>query len=325
MKWSRIVVIGLAAAIAIAIKFSMRSRTSSPPPPAQSYFSEGTHPTTTDLITKYRELGYGQVADALKAKAKPCFRLVADRSADTRLGSRVGGRPNLPEANLWPKYKGKSMAFLAQLNLNEIAEEAARGPLPARGMLYFFYDAEQSTWGFDPRDRDSWAILYRENLPAGTVPADYPADLSDEARYKSVPIKLRSEPSVPDPIEVLPGLSLSEKQEDEIVEIYSQYLEQASPRHQLLGYPQAIQDNEMEVDCQLTSHGLNTGDARGYNDPRAKRLKPGARNWRLLLQLDSDDAADMMWGDTGMLYFWITEISLKEKRFEDAWMILQCY
>jgi uncharacterized protein YwqG len=28
-------------------------------------------------------------------------------------------------------------------------------------------------------------------------------------------------------------------------------------------------------------------------------------NWRLLLQLDTDDAAGMKWGDVGTLYFWI--------------------
>lgn len=325
MKWSRIVVIGLAIVIVIVVKVSTRRKVASPPYPVKTYFEEGSHPMTSDLIAKYRELGYGAVADALQAKAKPCFRLIADRAADKPAGSRIGGRPNLADPAAWPKYKGKSMSFLAQINLGDLGERIESHSLPAGGMLYFFYDAGQSTWGFDPEDRDSWAVLYREVVPEATPPTDYPSDVPREARYKSVPVRLQAEQSIPDPIELLSDLSLSEEQQDEIGEIYGQYLDQGSPRHHLLGYPQAIQDNGMELDCQLASHGLHLGDGKAYKDPRVKALKPGAKNWRLLLQLDSDDAAGMMWGDVGMLYFWITESDLKDRRFENVWMILQCY
>ncbi len=325
MNWSRIALIALLVVIAIVIKVSIRRKSVSPPIPVKTYFKEGSHPTASDVLAKYRELGYAAAADALKAKTRPCVHLVADPSAGKPLGSRLGGRPDLPDTGQWPKYKGKSMAFLAQLNLNEIAAGARPSTLPAAGMLYFFYDAEQSTWGFDPKDKGSWAVLYRESTSEAAPPADYPSDLPKEARYRSVPVKLAPDESIPDPAEILSALSLSEAQEDEIGEVYGQYSEQSSPCHQLLGYPQAIQDNEMELDCQLASHGLYVGDGKGYKDPRVKTLRAGARNWRLLLQIDSDDAAEMMWGDAGMLYFWITESDLKERRFENVWMISQCY
>jgi len=32
----------------------------------------------------------------------------------------------------------------------------------------------------------------------------------------------------------------------------------------------------------------------------------------------------MMWGDMGMLYFWIRAEDLAARRFERVWMILQC-
>jgi uncharacterized protein YwqG len=44
--------------------------------------------------------------------------------------------------------------------------------------------------------------------------------------------------------------------------------------------------------------------------------------WRLLLQLDSDDA--WMWGDCGRLYFWVHEADLARGDFSRAWMVLQC-
>lgn len=46
--------------------------------------------------------------------------------------------------------------------------------------------------------------------------------------------------------------------------------------------------------------------------------------WRLLLQLDSDDASDMMWGDSGILYFWIREADARAGDFSNVWVILQC-
>jgi hypothetical protein len=53
-------------------------------------------------------------------------------------------------------------------------------------------------------------------------------------------------------------------------------------------------------------------------------LESGRYDWILLLQLDSDDDAGMMWGDVGMLYFWIKREDLKKENFDNVWMILQC-
>ncbi|MDS3859540.1 DUF1963 domain-containing protein [Thermosynechococcaceae cyanobacterium BACA0444] len=51
---------------------------------------------------------------------------------------------------------------------------------------------------------------------------------------------------------------------------------------------------------------------------------PGATEWQLLFQLDSDDNATMMWGDMGRLYFWCRESDIQAQNFDQAWMILQC-
>ena len=59
----------------------------------------------------------------------------------------------------------------------------------------------------------------------------------------------------------------------------------------------------MDLECQLVSHGLYCGDASGYQATRAKELEAGRQDWILLLQLDTDDDAGMIWGDGGMLYF----------------------
>jgi hypothetical protein len=38
------------------------------------------------------------------------------------------------------------------------------------------------------------------------------------------------------------------------------------PAHHLGGYPDPIQGEDMELDCQLASNGLYCGDESGYND-----------------------------------------------------------
>jgi len=81
----------------------------------------------------------------------------------------------------------------------------------------------------------------------------------------------------------------------------------------------------MELECQLVTHGLNLGRPEGYKNMEVERLRLGADDWRLLLQLDTDHEAGMMWGDTGRLYFWIREQDARARDFSKAWAILQCF
>jgi uncharacterized protein YwqG len=196
--------------------------------------------------------------------------------------------------------------------------------LPRSGVLCFFYDAGQSAWGYDPKDKGSWAVVYGEDVDGRVSVGEYPPDLPEEALYTTVPVDLVAGASIPDLHGLLSRFSLSEEEEYRLNDVYGQFIERVGPRHQLLGHAAPIQ-GDMQLECQLASHGLYCGDSTGYNDPRAKTLEADVSCWQLLLQIDSEDRAGMMWGDAGRLYFWITEEDLKEKRFERAWMILQCY
>jgi uncharacterized protein YwqG len=33
----------------------------------------------------------------------------------------------------------------------------------------------------------------------------------------------------------------------------------------------------------------------------------------------------VMWGDGGVLYFWIREADARARRFDQAWVVLQCH
>jgi uncharacterized protein YwqG len=58
--------------------------------------------------------------------------------------------------------------------------------------------------------------------------------------------------------------------------------------------------------------------------PHRAALGAGAVQWRLLLQVDSDQDAGMLWGDVGRIYYWIRAQDLAARRLGQAWLILQC-
>jgi len=91
------------------------------------------------------------------------------------------------------------------------------------------------------------------------------------------------------------------------------------------GYPDVIQNPDMAEECELVSNGIYLGDAKGYHSAEVQMLRQKPNDWILLLQLDSDEDADMMWGDGGRLYFWIRQADLAKRDFSKVWMILQCY
>jgi uncharacterized protein YwqG len=49
-----------------------------------------------------------------------------------------------------------------------------------------------------------------------------------------------------------------------------------------------------------------------------------AAEWRLLLQIDSEQDAGMLWGDVGRIYYWIRARDLAARHLDQAWLILQC-
>jgi uncharacterized protein YwqG len=96
-----------------------------------------------------------------------------------------------------------------------------------------------------------------------------------------------------------------------------------APRHRMFGWPDLVQ-NPMQLECQLAANGIYVGDSTGYRHPRVAELAPGAADWLLLLQLDTDDEIGWMWGDVGTLYYWIRRQDLPAGRFDRTWMIFQC-
>lgn len=249
----------------------------------------------------------------------------------------MGGSPDLPPGTAWPAHD-QSLSFIGQIDLGDVRFSTVPSELPQGGLLSFFYVADQSVWGFDPKDRGAWRVLFTpagETLQTITLPDSIP----EEARYHPISLRGREELTYP-PVDSsdLDQLGLTRDEVDAYNDVlfgagdlrfaestarFGDVPEGDETAHRVLGHPDPIQ-GDMQLECQLASNGIYVGGPDGYTDPRVPSLKSGATDWRLLFQVDSEDAAGMMWGDVGRLYYWIRDADLKSSKFDDGWMILQC-
>jgi uncharacterized protein YwqG len=256
------------------------------------------------------------VAALMAPLARPAVHLL--KSADATR-SFFGGSPSLPSSATWPSRDGTPLTFLASIDLASLSETLPVPWLPSSGRLLFFYDVDQQPWGFDPKDRGGWAVM----LVGDEVTS--PARASGARRLPQLHVsfqKIACYPSWERPD--VAALELTDTESDEFIELgLSVYGD--SPCHQVGGFPNPIQSDEMELECQLASHGIDVGGPSGYENREVARLQGGAADWRLLLQFDSDDDLNVMWGDAGILYFWIREADARAGRFENAWVVLQCH
>jgi uncharacterized protein YwqG len=268
--------------------------------------------------------GLGQYAAKLQQLIRPAVRLrpeTLNEETDGLGRSRLGGQPDLPPSVHWPSYRRAPQSFIAQVNLAEVRPRDHGELLPSAGLLSFFYDSGQSVWGFDPADNEAWAVIYTENLES-LVRRDFPDTLLERGRFRAMRLWPENVVTYP-PLESsdVAMLGMSGEEQEAYAEIVED--EEEAPNHQFLGNPQPIQ-GDMQLECQLVSHGLYCGGPEGYNDPRAAELGLGAIDWQLLLQIDSDDDVGMMWGDVGRIYYWMHRDSMRQTEWDQARLILQC-
>jgi hypothetical protein len=113
------------------------------------------------------------------------------------------------------------MSFVAQVRLEEAAPFDLPGLLPPSGLLSFFYDANQETYGADPDERGGWHVEYHAGDPTGWRTLQPPAELPVEARFTPCQLSFRGELTLPvSPGQVLPELKWNREQ----VRLYEDFL-----------------------------------------------------------------------------------------------------
>lgn len=270
------------------------------------------------------EFGLQEYGDLIAAAALPSARLVgAGPGEEPPVGaSKIGGEPDLGEGLDWPAGAGGPLSFIAQVDLAAVAECLPDSGLPRDGLLSFFYDAENQPWDSEAGDRTAWKVvltadtrsLRRHAAPDGVV-AFLPVTLMP--RYElTVPFGRTMEAR---------GFGLDDGARERYFDLQDVFADDFQPedrgtaRHRMLGHPDAIQG-----DMRRRIEGVLRGGI-DIDAAETPELDEAAKRWVLLLQVDSDNHADTMWGDTGRLFFWIPEEALAAGDFSAVFVQLQCY
>ena len=285
-----------------------------------------------DILSALSNVGLSRIqADVLKL-LQESIRLTPHPLGDTLPPpgvSHLGGVPDLPAGVTWPAWKDAPMSFIAQVDLADLANFSPAQDLPKSGLLSFFYDAAQETYGADPGDRGGWQVLYFPPAPPKeggvhwfsrgdpqlikTVP--FPAGLPANARFKPSRLTFASEYTLPGaPSQYLPGLNWSQDEIERYEEFQAGFpsAEDRKTLHfRMFGCPDQIQD-DMQLQCALYANGASEAQAAAHKD-----------GWQLLLQVDSDETIGMRWASYGMLYFWMEKAALQNRQFDRSWLVMQ--
>jgi len=273
------------------------------------------------LEAAFRAAGLSRLLKDIDYIAKSAILLSATPVDEATLAtgaSKLGGLPDLPPALSWPDWKGLPQSFIGQIRLADVRPYDINHVLPADGMLWFFYDARQETYGDNPADRGGWRVFFREaadNLQRLPVPAALPPT----SRFHAASLSFTGDLTLSQfPDMEIPHFDWTDDEQHKYETLLSDlHARLTQPEHQLLGFPDTIQD-DMRLECQLASHGITDSDS-----PAAAALAKGASDWQLLLQIDSDDRLGMRWGDNGLIYYWMTSANMQARRFDETWLVLQ--
>ena len=208
--------------------------------------------------------------------------------------SKVGGQPYLPKETTWPTSSdGQALFFLAQINFAELPPLA---PFPSKGIVQFFIQADD-LYGMDFDDgenQDTFRVLFHKEV------------IENETALQTRSPKQEFEedllPHHPD--ECYP-LIFGLGEEVAPITDYQFYQHFGADFFRQFGEKEWDVMGEMEKSVRAQGHKLGGYAYFTQDDPRRPEDP-----MLLLLQLDSDERMDLMWGDMGVGHFFIREKDL---------------
>ena len=250
--------------------------------------------------------------------------------------SKFYGTPDLPADFVWPYYKGtdfedvtknRPLAFLAQIDLGEAAQYDRTGLLPTSGVLSFFYETMSMEWGFRPGSKGYARVYYfpdKELLVPTAIPPE-----TEEWSVGEQALTFADAVSLVSPFEYSrrTGKKVDWDTYNELRAEFGAAVAAYDGHHmKMLGYADEIQD-AMEPECELYHRGFEEAAYQTLSEEeRADLMEKAVENWILLFQMGTVEEGDteLMYGDCGLIYFWIRKEDLAARNFDNVRLILQC-
>lgn len=213
--------------------------------------------------------------------------------------SRFGGVPDLPPGATWPEREGVPMEFIAQIRLADLVAAGGDERLPAQGSLLFFFNSQ---WGSSDMDREArcCAVLFHDgpdDALVRTAPprVEWKSEFSSASQFAPflhgvASLAFKKQLTVPGGVSPFIKEPLNGFWQDFLCEHHGAMSGQSEPYHEnfLLGYV----DEQDYVDAHVN----------GTDD-------------QLLLQVDSEDAAEFQFGDCNKLFFLLAKNELAARDF----------
>ncbi|MCX5203080.1 YwqG family protein [Streptomyces sp. NBC_00237] len=276
--------------------------------------------------------GLTQWTGDIVAVAEHCVKLKAVDPASSTAFSRSGVLPSVPPGFAWPTeepYEDEPptpLAFVAQVDLAEVADADANGLLPPAGLLYFFHPNGEAAYG----DVLRVPVLYfPDATPADTVAYDM-ANLAGAVEYEEAwgvpPYEFESpaafEPRgrgmVPRHLHVelgIRGVELEYEESDLIVDRVNALDDAFGPD---AGLTLLGPDDDFDCDLRASAAELVMGERESVQGGRIEydgvrpEVQRERHQWRVLLDVGSTDS-------TGCpMYFLIRDDALAAGDFSNV-------
>lgn len=236
---------------------------------------------------------------------------------------QLGGSPVALDSP-WPSNRSKPLDFLASIDLAALAGTEIGLGLPRSGFLSFFYDSSAQPWGTYLADQGSWSVVFTPDRSSELTSVPSGVRVFEEQHL--APRVQLTFPSFEDPC-IRSILQPDYSGLKALGGLYADLGELAAsasgPVHQIGGWPNYMQAPFWR-DCELGLRGVEPLGSDGQRLASDSAFLDGLDEWRLLLQLDSDeDGSRWDWARGGVLYFSIRRSDLAARRFDRVWLSLQ--
>jgi uncharacterized protein YwqG len=271
-----------------------------------------------------REAGLESRLADVRSTARAGVRLTPTSSPRGR--SRLGGSPDIPADFEWPTWFDRPLAFVAQIDMAELAAADVSGGLPDAGLLLVFAELAANLTGLMPDHKGSCRVVH---LPPEVELAE---DTRRSPEFRQLAVELTRELQLPsaycfasEPLGLGPEeMDAWEDLRSRLAKAQGVELEEDGygrmALHRALGYQDEV-GREIELDCQLASSGIDAADVLAYFEVRDEH-EAEARRWQLLLQLTAGPTVRL--GESvERLFVCIRDDDLEAGRFDAAWALLR--